>query len=361
MPLAFSLAEPAGVALPRAAWVVFLVLVVATAGCPADPRSPPRPPVATVGGMRIEESRVLAVLAQRGVARVADPAARKLVTEEIVSSLIEEELLLQAAERAGIVVTPEAVEREMRRRAEGYPPGTFQRVLTQEQLTLAAFRDSIRRRLAADAFLRSHFATLAAPTEVDIAARYAATPERWQRPAEVRARQVFLRTREEAQHLLDEIRNGRLSVEQAARRFSAGLEADKGGDLGWFARGEMPDAFDVCFSLERGRVSDVVASDDGFHLFQVLDTRDAHVLDVTHAREHIVDDLLRERHSAATTALLASLKAATVVVIAADGIDRLVSLLPPAPVTPTAVLEQGGRALDSHEDGEPSLLPRASP
>jgi peptidyl-prolyl cis-trans isomerase C/foldase protein PrsA len=326
-------------------------------GCPSDPRVPRRPPVAQVGGTKIDEDRVLAVLSQRGVARVTDPAARQSVTRRILDALVTEELLLQAAAEADVTVTPEAVEREIRARAEGYAPGTFQRVLTAEQLTIDAFREGVRRRSIADAFLRRHFASLPAVTDDDVAARYQAGLERWRRPAQVRVRQVLVRTQEEAKHLLEQIRAGRLSVEQAAQQYSTGLEADQGGDLGWFAKGGLPDAFDVCFALEKGAVSDVVGSDYGFHIFEILDVREAGTEELATVRERLVEEIVRERQTTATEALVDDLRRKTPVVVDDAAIDHVVALLPPAPVTPAATVEQGGRALDSHEDGSDAVPP----
>ncbi|KAK7058771.1 peptidyl-prolyl cis-trans isomerase Pin1 [Paramarasmius palmivorus] len=42
---------------------------------------------------------------------------------------------------------------------------------------------------------------------------------------------------------------------------------DKGGDLGWFGRGQMQKPFeDAAFGLEVGQISDIVSSDSGVHL-----------------------------------------------------------------------------------------------
>ena len=56
--------------------------------------------------------------------------------------------------------------------------------------------------------------------------------------------------------------------------------------------------------------------------------------------------------------LPAGLRKATPVVLAPGGADHLVALLPPAPVTPSEVVEQGsGRALDSHDNASDPLPP----
>ena len=57
---------------------------------------------------------------------------------------------------------------------------------------------------------------------------------------------------------------------------SSSPDSARGGDLGWFSRGAMPKAFDdACFSLGTGKLSGVVASPYGFHVFKLLGRRSA--------------------------------------------------------------------------------------
>ncbi len=323
-------------------------------GCPADPRQAERRPVAVAGsaptGVRIEHDALLAVLSQRGVARVADQSTRQLVASQILENLIDEALLSSAAEQAGITVSDEAVDREMRARTEGYGPGTFLRVLGAEQLTLDAYRHGVKRRMTQDAFLRARMASLPVITDAEVENSYNATLSQRQQPAQVRARHVLLRTGEEARHVVEQIRMRKLTIEQAALRFSQGLEAQDGGDLGWFALGDLPKVFEVCFILEPGVVSDPVQSEYGFHVFQVIEKREARTAPLSAVRDEIFATLQRDQQANAAAEIIRELRAAHPVHIDNAELHAVVALLPDAaPEAPINTEELGNaRPLDSH-------------
>lgn len=59
-----------------------------------------------------------------------------------------------------------------------------------------------------------------------------------------------------------------------AKEVSQGPSASRGGDLGWFRRGQMVKSFeDAVFSMKAGQTSDVVESPFGLHIIRVLDRR----------------------------------------------------------------------------------------
>jgi parvulin-like peptidyl-prolyl isomerase len=78
------------------------------------------------------------------------------------------------------------------------------------------------------------------------------------------------RSREEARARIEEARAALAAgtpFAEAARTWSDGVEAERGGDLGRIAPGQMIPAFEeAAFALRPGEVSDVVETPYGFHL-----------------------------------------------------------------------------------------------
>ena len=101
------------------------------------------------------------------------------------------------------------------------------------------------------------------PTEQEIQAYYAAHPELDPKTA-----------RQKAEDLLRRARAGE-DFEKLARENSEEPGAkESGGDLGWFGRGRMVKSFEeAAFSLRDNEISEIVESQFGFHIIQVLGRR----------------------------------------------------------------------------------------
>ena len=93
-------------------------------------------------------------------------------------------------------------------------------------------------------------------------------------PERVKVSQILLPTEEKAVEILEDLANADPeNFKKLARAYSIGAEASRGGEMGVFAIGQLPDEMETTiFSLKEGDVSPVLESSYGFHIFR-LDAR----------------------------------------------------------------------------------------
>ncbi|MGD2027423.1 MAG: peptidyl-prolyl cis-trans isomerase [Anaerolineales bacterium] len=87
---------------------------------------------------------------------------------------------------------------------------------------------------------------------------------------QVWARHILLENEDTAQDLLDQLDEG-ADFGDLAREFSTGPSGPSGGDLGWFAQGQMVEPFEeAAFAAEVGEIVGPVETQFGFHIIQIL-------------------------------------------------------------------------------------------
>jgi peptidyl-prolyl cis-trans isomerase SurA len=255
--------------------------------------------VAVVGNRPVLASQVDEEIFSRqsqGVKLPTNPEGIRQVRRQIVSSIIDEELLVQQAQRdTGITVTDEevasGVEEQIRkirgnfsseldyvselRKAGFQTPEEYRRWLTDQQRR-AAFQNRLIEKLRNEGKLKP-----VAPTEKEMKQFFEEQKASLgTRPATVSFRQIVItpapspaakaRTKAQADSIVLELRRG-ADFATAARRFSEDPGSkEQGGSLNWFRRGAMVQEFErVAFALKPGVVSDPVESPFGYHIIQV--------------------------------------------------------------------------------------------
>lgn len=132
---------------------------------------------------------------------------------------------------------------------------------------------------------------------MEIDAYYADHRADFERPAQVRARQIVVAEPAQGEQLLSRLRKGE-GFATLAREHSLAPEAAQGGDLGFFGRDEMPQEFGAVFDMAPGKPSALIKSDYGYHIFLVEEKRPAARLSRQEAEQEIRARLEMERREA---------------------------------------------------------------
>lgn len=140
--------------------------------------------------------------------------------------------------------------------------------------------EKIRHRIVVELYRAAHPEAVALPSDADIAAAYAADPERFHRPAQRFVWHLLLRIDPgvDPETVLDQARELKRRIEagasfaSVAREYSRSETRALGGRLGVIPAGRLPAALEkIVFALREGEVSEPVRNRDDVLLFQATD------------------------------------------------------------------------------------------
>jgi peptidyl-prolyl cis-trans isomerase C len=246
--------------------------------------------------------------------------ARRRVLDDTVDRL----LLLQEARARSLGVAQDQVERAFLRLRADYPGTHFDDMLAQEKLSAAELRARLKDQLTVERLFAEEVFPRVQVADDEVQRWYDEHAADFDEPERVRARQVVVRTREEAARVREELRKRPQAFAEVARRASIAPEGRAGGDLGFFGKGSgMPEVFDVCFKLPLQQISDVTPSPYGFHVFQVVERRPAARRPFAEAKAGIREKLLREKRARAQLDWLAALRQKAQIQIDQKALDAL--------------------------------------
>lgn len=251
--------------------------------------------VAVVGDSIILASDIAEQIERRrafGEPVPTDPDALEELRRQELESLINELVLLQAAARDSIVVSPTQVDAQVsatvaeQERRFG-SRAALEEALRAEGMTFQEYRDVVAEGVRRAGIRRQFEATIQRdrqpPPVTEAEAREffeARRAELGSRPATIEFRQVVVKPQAadsarqsalaKAEEALEELRDG-ADFATVARRFSEDeATRERGGELGWFRRGRMVPAFErAAYALRPGEVSGIVETSFGFHIIKL--------------------------------------------------------------------------------------------
>jgi parvulin-like peptidyl-prolyl isomerase len=250
------------------------------------------------------DTRMVPLIAQ--IQQMPDAAEQRRrmakLASQVVDEMVNEELMVQAAEAAKVEVESAEVQAALDeiKQQNNLDDAGLAQALASQGYTLANYRMDLRRQLLRLRAVNQLVAPKVQITEEDVRARYA---ELQRRSASVEAvylshilvkvpehptEQQLAQAKADAAKLLERIKGGEAFTEVAK------ASADPNVDLGWFQRGSInPEWEQIVFSMEKGDVRGPVAGPQGLHIFQVGDVKQSALKPFAEMKEQLQRELRR--------------------------------------------------------------------
>lgn len=167
--------------------------------------------------------------------------------------------------------------------------------ITKEKKILNKIDDASRK-IVIEEYLDRKFMADVSLTKEEIEEFYELNRDSFDNARTIRARHILVKTRDEAESILKMLQKGDEDFKTMAMEYSVGPSATRGGDLGYFKRGEMVPEFDAAaFALKKpGDISDIVKTRYGYHIIKLVDKD--HLIENLQARKkkEVLDNYLKE-------------------------------------------------------------------
>jgi parvulin-like peptidyl-prolyl isomerase len=274
------------------AWVATVSLLGSACGFGRDPEAS-RVEIAEIAGRPVYLADFAPVLA-RGLA-----GSGSVVSDEVKSRLLdqflEEQVLLDEAQRQGVRVDDAEVDRALSGLAAADAPVD------------ASYRDEVRSHLTVEKLLRRHVEATSSVTVEDEAAYYREHTTEFHRAAVVVLRQILLDSRASAEAARAEAAGSPGRFAEIAAGVS--LSPDRGRPQS-FAIDSLPDEVaDAIVDLRPGELTEVIERPPDFLIFRLEGVKPARDLSLEEARPEIRARLIESGGTGALARLLADLKA----------------------------------------------------
>ncbi len=225
---------------------------------------------------------------------------KQIIKEEILNTLISEQLIKENVKASGFEVDEEEVNKDYEQFMEVVNQREELKTFYEEHnLGEEFFKEQIRGQLMVEEFRKEIIDEVKKDTEKldELYRTYT---------VKVSASHILVEDEETAKTVLEKIKADEDFAELASEYSKDPGSASNGGSLGYFPRGVMvPEFEEVAFNLKVGDVSDIVKSQFGYHIIKVDDVQTiediknggATEVEINHDKDMIINELSRDAYN----------------------------------------------------------------
>ncbi len=247
-------------------------------------------------------SRINKVRQELAEQKIPSPPVHVLI-KQVTERLILQRLQLQEAERSGIRVDDQTLNRTIQKIAESnrLSMEQFRRLLERDGFSFAQFREDVRDEIMIGRIRSKKVKNRVKVSEQEIDYLLENLEKRGDTINSYQLAHILIsipegsvpeeieRRRNKMEEVIAELKLG-ADFRQMAATYSDAQTAMTGGDLGWRKHSELPSAFEeVVPNMNKGEMSDIIRTPSGFHLVKLIDIRGEDQIMVTQTKvRHIL-------------------------------------------------------------------------
>jgi parvulin-like peptidyl-prolyl isomerase len=296
-------------------WVIFLSVIFIIAGCDSiDFFS--RPHVAEVNGSKIYLDEYQTRMAQKKMTLAKEilnnSSYMRRLEEEVLESMITEKILYLRTQELKLTVSPAELEEKINEIKNEYGE-EFTVMLTQQKLQYTQWREDLKKEMLFEKLVAVDVNAHVRVSDDEAEDYFNEHRALYKEEPRVRVAQIVVRDLAKARRVLQRLNAGN-DFASVAKEESIGPEGRRGGDLGFITRQVMPEPLDeTIFKLPVNKISPIVRSPYGFHIFRVLEIKPAKIKNFAESKEEIIAGLRAKKEETAFAIWLDGLKIKAIV------------------------------------------------
>ena len=283
-------------------------------------------------------------------------AAKQALTQMVQQTLID-----QYARDKKVDVSQAEIDKRIGEIKAKYPAGQFDQMVKQQGYTTQDVQNIIKGSLV----LEKAVAPQVHVSDADIKAYFDKNHAVFDKPAQVKARHILVADEATAKTVLAKVKASPTDATwlALAKQYSTDPSSkDKGGDLGYFGRGQMVPQFqDAAFGAKVGQIVGPVKSPFGYHIIQVTDKKPPTIASLASTHDQIKQTLTQQQMQQQQPLFLQQLRSAAKIEIYDDRYkDAFPSPLPTAAAPASAAPASAAPASAAPASAAPASAAPAS-
>jgi parvulin-like peptidyl-prolyl isomerase len=236
----------------------------------------------------------------------------KRFEEEILDGMITEKIMDLRAKELNISISTAELEDKIKEIKKDYGKD-FSNVLAQENVKYEQWKEDFKKEMLLQKLIAMDVNANIKVSEDEAEDYYNEHRNNYKTESRVRVAQIVVRDLAMAKKIEARLNAGE-DFASVAAKVSIGPEAHSGGNLGFITRKIMPEPLDkTIFNLPVNKISPIVQSSYGFHIFKILEIQPAKIGNFTDIKEEVIADIRSQKEDAAFVNWLEALKMKAVI------------------------------------------------